>query len=79
MLTSFYDAWKYEVMSFYNHFLPDKVPILIAGYYYRVYYIVDVCEQGYLSDYDECKIANDKNCLNWLLDNNGVVCKTCKS
>ncbi|CAD8154110.1 unnamed protein product [Paramecium pentaurelia] len=34
MLTSSYDAWKYDVMSFYNNFLPDKVPILVAGYYF---------------------------------------------
>ncbi|CAD8066223.1 unnamed protein product [Paramecium sonneborni] len=79
MLTSFQDSWKYEVMSFYNNFLPDKVPILISGFYFIQYYIVDECQVGYINDYNKCLVADDQNCLKWMLDKNGVVCKTCKS
>ncbi|CAK64171.1 unnamed protein product (macronuclear) [Paramecium tetraurelia] len=79
MLTSSQDSWKYDVMSFYNKFLPDKIPILLSGQYFIVYYLIDECEEGYIYFYDECKIANDKNCLNWHNDINGVICKTCKS
>ncbi|CAD8149375.1 unnamed protein product [Paramecium octaurelia] len=79
MLTSSQDSWKYEVMGFYNKFLPDKIPILLSGQYFIVYYISEECEEGYINFYDNCKIANDKNCLNWLIDVNGMICKTCKS
>ncbi|CAD8072452.1 unnamed protein product [Paramecium sonneborni] len=79
MITSSYDSWKYEVMSFYNNFVTDKVPILVSGFYFIQYYIADECQDGYITDYDQCLDANDKNCLNWQIDKNGVVCKTCKS